>query len=86
MHPPVTAVEVVPPYRLRLTFADGSAGTVDCAPWVLEKDAGIFAPLRDPALFAQVFVDHEAGTIAWPNGADVDPETLYEEAHRQVAG
>lgn len=84
MHPRVTDVEVVPPYRLTLTFADGSAGTVDCSRWVLEKNAGIFAPLRDPALFAQVFVDHEAGTIVWPNGADVDPDTLYEEAHRPV--
>ncbi len=27
-------------------------------------------------------MDHEAGTIVWPNGADVDPDTLYEEAHR----
>lgn len=85
MHPRVTAVEVVPPYRLTLTFADGSTGTVDGSRWVLVNDAGIFAPLRDPALFAQVFVDHEAGTIVWPNGADVDPDTLYEEAHRPVA-
>lgn len=85
MHPRVTEVEVVPPYRLTLTFADGSTGTVDCARWVLDKNAGIFAPLRDPALFAQVFVDHEAGTIVWPNGADVDPDTLYEEARRPVS-
>ncbi len=81
MHPRVTGVKVVPPYRLTLTFADGTTGTVDCAPWVLEQDAGIFAPLRDPSLFAQVFLDHDAGTVAWPNGADVDPDTLYEEAH-----
>ncbi len=82
MHPRVTGVEVVPPYRLTLTFADGTTGSVDCAPWVLGEDAGVFAPLRDPTLFAQVFLDHDAGTVAWPNGADVDPDTLYEEAHR----
>lgn len=82
MHPRVTGVKVVPPYRLTLTFADGTTGMVDCAPWVLDEDAGVFAPLRDPALFAQVFLDQEAGTVAWPNGADVDPDTLYEEARR----
>jgi hypothetical protein len=84
MYPRVTGVKVVPPYRLTLTFADGTTGTVDCAPWVLEDDAGVFGPLRDPALFAQVFLDQEAGTVAWPNGADVDPDTLYEEARRSA--
>ena len=84
MHPRVTGVKVVPPYWLTLTFADGTTGTVDCAPWVLEDDAGVFGPLRDPALFAQVFLDQEAGTVAWPNGADVDPDTLYEEARRSA--
>ena len=65
MHPRVTGVEVVPPYQLRLTFADGSTGTVDGARWVLAKKAGVFA-----------------GTIVWPDDVDVDPDTLYEEAHR----
>lgn len=82
MHPRVTSVEVVPPYWLTLTFADGITGSVNCAPWVLEQDAGVFAALRDSTLFAQVFLDHDAGTVAWPNGADVDPDTLYEQAHR----
>jgi len=29
-----------------------------------------------------VYVDEEAGTIAWPNDVDLDPDTLYELAHR----
>jgi hypothetical protein len=37
--------------------------------------------VRDPAEFAKVFVDPEAGTIAWPNEIDIDPDTLYELAH-----
>ena len=84
MHPLVTAVEVIPPYRLPLTFEDGSTGTVDARSWV-EQSPGIFAELRDPAAFAKVFVNGESGTIEWPNGADVDPETLYEEAHPEEA-
>jgi hypothetical protein len=35
-------------------------------------------PLRDPAYFARVQVDPEAGTIAWPNGVALAPEPLYE--------
>jgi len=82
MHPRVRAVEVLPPYGLRLTFRDGSSGTVDGRGWLAGADDSVFAPLRDPAFFARVVVDDDAGTIVWPNGADVDPDTLYEAAHR----
>jgi hypothetical protein len=46
----------------------------------------VFAELRDPAAFAKVYVNHEFGGIKWPNGADVCPDTLYEEAHLPAAG
>jgi len=84
MHAVVSSVEVIPPFGLRLTFADGTVGKIDCRPWLYERDTGLFAELRDPALFARVWVDREAETIVWANGADVAPETLYEEAHRSV--
>jgi len=35
---------------------------------------GVFAALQDPGAFARVTVDSEAGTIVWPNGADLDPD------------
>jgi hypothetical protein len=82
MYPRVSSVEVVLPYSLRLLFKDGTSGTVDCTPWLFEFDQGVFAELRDPAAFARVYVNHECGVVEWPNGADVDPETLYAEAHR----
>jgi hypothetical protein len=31
---------------------------------------------RDPDFFRAVAVDGETGTIAWPNGADIDPLVL----------
>ena len=39
------------------------------------------SPLRDPLVLNQLTVNHEAGTIVWPNGADLDPDVLYELAH-----
>ncbi|MGH3304769.1 MAG: DUF2442 domain-containing protein [Streptosporangiaceae bacterium] len=38
-------------------------------------------PLNDPDYFARVAVDTEAGTIVWPNGIDLAPEPLYDQAH-----
>jgi hypothetical protein len=78
----ITAVEVIGKYRLRLTFADGTVGDVDFSG---REWRGVFAPLRDPSYFARVAVDPEAGTIAWPNGTDMAPEPLYEEARRHFA-
>jgi len=44
---------------------------------VIERYSGVFAALMDDSFFRQVRVDHELGTIVWPNGADVCPDVLY---------
>jgi uncharacterized protein DUF2442 len=75
----VTAVEVIGDFRLRLTFEDGTVGDVDFS---TREWRGVLEPLSDAAYFARVQVDPEAGTIAWPNGVDLAPEPLYEEARR----
>ena len=81
MFPRVTSVKYLHDYILELAFSDGSSGQVD---WRerLEKvnPAGVFGPLRDPPYFAQVELWAEAGTIRWPNGADICPDVLYSEA------
>lgn len=61
-------------HRLYLRFEDGAAGEVDLAP-VLQF-TGVFAPLSDPAYFGKVRVDPDAGSIVWPNGADLCPDVL----------
>lgn len=65
--------------RLRILFDDGIVRDLGFSS---RRWTGVFEPLRDPAYFAQVRVDPEAGTIVWPNGADIAPERLYEEALR----
>jgi hypothetical protein len=71
----VVSVEPLNDYRLRIQFDDGVEGIVDVAQRVSFK--GVFAPLRDLTEFRRVKVNPEIGTIAWPNGADLDPVVLY---------
>jgi hypothetical protein len=70
----VTEVEPLGGYRLRLRFEDGMAGELDFSD---EAWNGVFAPLADPDYFDSVKLDKELGTIVWPNGADIAPETLH---------
>ena len=67
-------------YRLRLTFSDGTTGVVDFEPWLRGP---VFEPLLVQAYFARFFID--GGTVTWPNGADIAPETLYERAKADAA-
>jgi hypothetical protein len=61
-------------------FDDGTFGDVDLS--YLTEYGGVFEPLKDPAYFAQLRADAEAGTIVWPNDEDIAPETLYAHARR----
>lgn len=81
--PKVTDVEVLPPHGLRLTFDDGLVREVDLAD---DLWGSMFEPLKDPEYFARVAIDH--GTVAWPNGLDLDPLVLhgdFEPARRSSA-
>lgn len=64
--------------RVRVLFEDGLTAEVDLS--YLLNYGGVFEPLRDIAYFRQLRADPEAGTIVWPNEADIAPETLYEKA------
>jgi hypothetical protein len=75
--PVVVGAAVVGDHVLRLLFSDGTVGDVDFSG---ERWTGVLEPLSDPEYFAQVTIDAEAGTIVWPNGIDMAPEPLYEQA------
>jgi hypothetical protein len=73
--PRVEIVKVEPGFRLWLRFSDSLEGVVDLSG---ELSGPVFGQLREPAFFALVEVDHDLGTVVWPNGADFAPEELYE--------
>lgn len=70
----VKDVEALDGNTLRVTFTNGERRDIDVTQYI--NRGGIFAPIHDdPAFFRQVHV--ELGTVAWPNGADIDPDVLY---------
>jgi hypothetical protein len=70
-------------HTVRVRFEDGTTADVDLS-YLLDY-GGVFEPLRDQAYFAQLRTDAEAGTIVWPNNADIAPETLYAQAQSRAA-
>jgi hypothetical protein len=72
--PDITDASVVRHGVLCLTFADGVTGEVD----VLGRMRGpVFEKARTVEGFAEVTIDRETGTVTWPGGADLAPDTLY---------
>jgi hypothetical protein len=72
--PSMVAVIPRPEHTVRIVFADGEVRDVDITP-LLNTEA--FSPLRDQAVFEQVKVDEQTGTIAWPGDVDLDPDVIY---------
>ncbi len=79
--PDITEATVVRHGVLRLRFADGLTGEVE----VLNRMCGpAFDHARAPEGFGKVNVDPETGTVVWPGGADLAPDTLYERVRTGV--
>lgn len=72
MLPSVTRAKYVRDYLIEVKFNDGTKKVIDFEPWLTGP---IFRPLKSKDYFKRFFLD--GPTIAWPNGADIAPETLY---------
>ncbi|MDO9117135.1 MAG: DUF2442 domain-containing protein [Nitrospira sp.] len=74
----VASVHAEPERQLRVTFVDGTTGTVDLRNFLNapQIQGTVFEPLRDPAVFAQMRV--AMGVVQWPNGADLAPDAMYD--------
>lgn len=73
----VTEIRVLPGHRFHVRFTDGTEGEVDVSRLVLAEDAGVFVALRDPAVFAQAYIEH--GVVTWPGELDLAPDAMYDE-------
>ncbi len=77
MNPRVKTVEPLADYKLRINFTNDEVGVYDCSNLL---DFGVFREFRDEAYFQSARA--EDGTVVWPNGQDICPDTLYEESRR----
>jgi len=72
--PDIVEASVVRHGVVRLTFADGLSGEVE----ILQRMWGpVFVRARTEEGFAEMYLDAETGTIAWPGKVDLAPDTLY---------
>ncbi|MHB1707435.1 MAG: DUF2442 domain-containing protein [Acidithiobacillus sp.] len=78
----IQSAQVAGDKTLAVTFASGKTMMVDMSETIARIPA--FAPLADPALFAQAAVVDYGWTVEWPNGVSVAAERLYQRALEQM--
>ena len=70
----VISIEYKKGFVYHVVFDDGNRGDVDFTDYI--GKGPVFEALKDINFFKKAKID--GGTISWPNGADIAPETLYE--------
>ncbi len=73
MNPRVKAVCTNDDFTLAIRFENGETRVFDMKPYL---DHGVFSELKDLSYFRTARV--VMGTVQWPRGQDVCPDTLYE--------
>ena len=69
----IKTIEPLEDFKVHIGFEDGTQKDIDLEPYL---HGPIFEPIRsDPTVFRSMKI--EGGTIAWNNGADIDPDVLY---------
>ena len=71
--PQVTRAKYVGGFVIATRFDDGTEKHIDISQWFRGP---VFRPLKNLRFFERFFI--EDGTLAWPNGVDIAPESLYE--------
>ncbi len=65
-------------FKVLFHFSDGIEAEIDLSHY--SKKPGIFENLNNIDFFRDFSIDEELGTIAWKNGLDISPESLYFQA------
>jgi hypothetical protein len=68
----VKSIKALDNYELEIEFTNSEIKVMDMKPFL---DIPIYKELKDPNLFNKLKVAF--GTIQWENGADFDPDSLY---------
>lgn len=65
-------------HKLEVTFENGKKGVIDLQSYL--KKGGVFVRFFEMEYFKKFYVNKEMGTLCWPEGVDIAPETLYHQA------
>ena len=76
MNPRVSSVVSLENHALLVQFTNGEQRRMDVRPYLAYP---VFERLREPEFFALVQADH--GTVDWPGGIDLDPDSVYLESN-----
>lgn len=70
----VKSVQPLLSFRISIRFNDGTKGIVDLSNQI-QNSKGVFTVLKDPKLFAQVYVQY--GAVTWPGELDLAPDAMH---------
>jgi Protein of unknown function (DUF2442) len=73
----VMSVKALPDFRIAVRFRDGLEGEVQMRGLIFGPNAGVFASLRDTALFATARIEHHA--VTWDGELDLAPDAMHAE-------
>ncbi|MBI2118629.1 MAG: DUF2442 domain-containing protein [Elusimicrobia bacterium] len=71
----VVDVGYIEGYKVKISFENGVKGIVNLEDYV--QQGGVFSHFSNLDYFKKVRVNKELGTLCWPDGVDIAPETLY---------
>jgi hypothetical protein len=77
MYYDIIEIEYFEKYKLHLRFKNGKNGVIDLENTI--KKGGVFSGLKKIEYFKKVSLDPEWHCLCWPNGVDLDPESVYYE-------
>ncbi len=75
MNPRVISASPLDDHSLLIQFNNKEQRRLDVTPYLSYP---VFERLRENAFFALVQADH--GTVSWPGGIDLDPDSVYLES------
>lgn len=78
--PKVNKIQYKENFTYYIQFEDKLSGEVDFKTFLWGK---AFEELKEQSYFKKASIDDITGTISWPNGVDIAPETLYEKISSQ---